>query len=86
MFENGEMKLHELVSSEPDILKGVIIGKKSWGLWMREWSEGVGDGLFNKWEILEEFEKRDITIPDPFLLDFNNSIKRRILKNTKKDL
>lgn len=81
MFENGQMKIHNLVSSEPDILKGVIVGKKSWGLHMKMWSDGIGDGEFRMKDILEDFEKQDITIPDPLIRDFENTIRKRIVYN-----
>jgi hypothetical protein len=84
--ENG-MKLENLLCYEPDILRSVIIGKKSWGLHMKMWS-GIGDGDFSKKEIIRDFEKHGITIPEPFLIDLDNSIKRRIIyhqKNNHKD-
>jgi hypothetical protein len=79
-YENGK-PLSELITNQPNILKGVIIGKKSWGLHVRMWSEGIGDGEFRLKDILEDFEKQGITIPEPFLRDFENSIRRRILRN-----
>jgi hypothetical protein len=40
------------------------------------WAEGVAEWSFSKEEILEEFEKRGIKIPDSFILDFDNRIKK----------
>ena len=80
MFENGEMKLNELVSSEPEILKGVIVGKKSWGLWLQEWTDGIVEGTFTEKEILNEFIVRDIKIPDSFLKDWSYQILLKMQK------
>ena len=72
--------MNDIITNQPNILKGVIIGKKSWGLWLQEYSDGVIEGSFTKKEILNEFIIRDIKIPDPFLLDFNNTIIRKFKK------
>jgi len=48
------------------------------------WSEGIGDGDFRMKEIIEDFEMRGIKIPEPFLIDFENTIRKRILKNMEK--
>lgn len=76
MFEDGQYSKgkKEIVSSQPNILKMVIEGKKGWGLWLNLWSEGIGEGTFTKHEILNEFKKRDIEIPNSFLIDFENRI------------
>lgn len=74
-------QVHEGIKTKhPNILKGVIIGKKGWGLWKNQWSEGISDGLFTVSEILEEFEKHHITIPDPLMKDFFNTIQRMLNK------
>lgn len=62
-FENGRYKLHNLQSSQPEELKAVITAKKAWGLWVKEWSEGIGKGLFIKAEIWELFNSAGIGIP-----------------------
>jgi len=78
-FDNGEYKGIEFMSTRhPNILKGVIIGKKSWGLHVKMWSEGISEGLFTINEILEQFKDENIKIPNSFLLDFNNQIIKRI--------
>ena len=43
-------------------LKGVIIGKKGWGLWKNEWSKGISEYLFRIEDIVKEFTKYGITI------------------------
>lgn len=72
LFENGGFKNKEIESSQPNILKAVIIDKKAWGLWKTEYARGIAEGLFNKEEILSQF----IEIPDKFLLEFNNEINK----------
>ena len=45
LFENGNFKQKEIVSTHPNILKAVIIAKKSWGLHCEMWSEGISEGV-----------------------------------------
>ena len=59
-------------------MRSVIIGKKSWGLWVSEWTDGIIEGSFTKREILDEFE--DIDIPENLLKEFNNRIRQKIMK------
>jgi hypothetical protein len=61
-------------------LKSVLIGKKGWGLCVDQWTEGIVDWTFTKEDILNEFKKVDVEIPDPFLIEFNNTIDRKRLK------
>ena len=79
-FENGVMKLDKLSSCHPNTLKGVIVGKKSWGLWLQQWTDGIVEGSFSEREILEEFKIRGIKIPDPLLRDWDNVIIKKINK------
>jgi len=78
-FDNGKFK-DKIFSKHPNILKGVIIGKKSWGLFVNEWSDGIVDGLFTKYEILNEFKSRNIQIPESLLNDFENRIYNKRMK------
>lgn len=78
LFENGLMKLDKLSSCHPNTLKGVIVGKKSWGLFLNEWTNGIIEGSFSEREILDEFKIRGIKIPDPLLTDWNNVIIKKI--------
>ena len=78
LFENGIMKLDDLSSIHPNTLKGVIIGKKSWGLHVKMWSEGISDGDFRLCEITEDFDKRNIKIPEPLLNDLKNNIYKNV--------
>lgn len=52
----------------------IIKGKRGFGLWLQQYSEGIGQGLFTKHEILGEFNQRNIIIPESLLRDFNNRI------------
>lgn len=82
-FENGEIKIHYLKSCHPNILKSVIIGKKSWGLWLDQFTDGIVEGSFTKEEILEQFYEKGIKIPEPFLLDFDNTLLRKKVKRNE---
>lgn len=62
----------------------MIIGKKSWGLFLDQWTDGISDGLFTKYEILDEFKNRDIIIPESFLLDFENRLYKKRQKRFEK--
>jgi len=68
----------------PNILKGVLIGKKSWGLWRNEWSDGISEGLFTKEEIIQQFKDCNIEIPESLLTDFHNTIHKKILKRLER--
>ena len=78
MYDDGQFKNKVIQSRHPNILRCVIIGKKSWGLFSEEWSSGISEGLFTKKEILYEFESNNIKIPESFLIDFENKIYRKI--------
>jgi hypothetical protein len=54
------------------------MGKKSWGLWKNEWSDGISDGLFTINEILEEFNKYNIKMPESLYQDFLNTIMKKL--------
>lgn len=83
-YDNGQYKNGiPIITRHPNIVKGVITGKKGWGLWLNEWSDGIIEGSFTKREILEEFTSKGIEIPDSLLLDFENRI---IFKFKKKYL
>lgn len=76
-FDNGEMKLDNLVSCHSNVLRGVIIGKKSWGLWLQQWTDGISEGSFTSREILSQFG--GIKIPEPLLTDFYNVLQKKIM-------
>jgi hypothetical protein len=89
IFENGDYSKEEIYSTgiptrHPNILKGIIIGKKSWGLHVKMWSEGISEGLFTIHEILKQFEEVNIKIPEPFILDLKNNIRKKLFNLIRK--
>lgn len=80
------MKLDDLSSCHPNMLKGVIIGKKSWGLHVKMWSSGISDGDFRLCEIIEDFEKQNIKVPESLYNDLKNTIYKNILHKLKNPL
>lgn len=82
-YDNGRFKNKIPVSRHSNILKGVIIGKKGWGLWLNTWSEGIVDFSFTKEEIVEEFNKRNIEIPEQLMIDFDNRINQLKIKRNE---
>ena len=85
-FESGEINIHNLRSKHPNVFKSVIIGKKSWGLNLEQWSNGINEWCFTKEDILNEFEKNNIKIPKPLLKEFNNIIERKRLKRIEEEI
>lgn len=79
-FENGIYTKDEISdgikTKHPNILQGVIIGKKSWGLWKNQWSEGISEWLFTLDEIIQQFTEKGIKIPDSLMKDFENTIHK----------
>lgn len=75
-YENGLYKNKPIKTCNPNLLKCVLTGKKGWGLWVKLWSEGIREGSFTKFEILEEFDKRNIKIPPQFLKEFENRLEK----------
>ena len=81
-YDNGRFKNMTPISKHPNILQSVIIGKKGWGLWVSQWTEGIMDWTFTKEEILEEFTKRNIEIPESLMLEWDKLIeKKRKIRN-----
>lgn len=80
-FDDGQYQMGKpIVTRHPNLVRSVIIGKKGWGLWSKEWSEGIGEGSFQIDEILEEFKNRDINIPECFRLEFQKKIEKHMSK------
>ena len=81
-YETGAFSDKPIVSRQNNILRGVIIGKKSFGLHVKMWSEGIADGDFAIREILDVFNDRGIKMPDSLLAGFENEVlKRKTTKN-----
>ena len=77
-YDNGDFKFKTITSRHSNIVKGVITGKKSWGLWLSEWTDGICEGSFSKREILQQFEDCNIKIPECLLNDFENTLYRKM--------
>ena len=82
MFEDGQFSKgkQKIETRHTNIVKMVIEGKKGCGLWVNQWSDGISEGSFTKCEILNEFEIRNIIIPDSFREDFENQIWKKRFK------
>jgi hypothetical protein len=85
LYDDGYFKGGKTIKScHPNMLRAVIIGKKGWGLWLDQWTDGIVDWTFTREEIFSEFEKRNIIIPESFIKDFDNRLlKKKIKRNLK---
>jgi hypothetical protein len=77
LFDDGQMNIYNLKSKHPNILRGVIVGKKSWGLWLNEWTDGIVETSFTINEIFNEFGKHNIEIPESLKTDFFNVLDKK---------
>ena len=86
MYDNGQFSKKEFIeSSHPNVLKAVIVGKKAWGLFCGEWSDGIAEGSFTKREILSEFENKGIVIPESLKSEFENMIWKKVQKRVRRN-
>lgn len=85
-YDNGRFKNKTPISRHSNILRGVIIGKKGWGLWCKEYSSGISDCLFTKDEIHEEFTSRGIKIPEPLMIEWDKLIHKMKIKRNEVEL
>tara|TARA_R110000772_G_scaffold43995_5_gene101259 strand:- start:1751 stop:2131 length:381 start_codon:yes stop_codon:yes gene_type:complete len=76
-FDNGDYKLKQITTRHPNVVFGVIKGKKSWGLWLNMYTDGIVDWSFTIEEIQSIFSDHDIKIPDPLWKDFLNVLERK---------
>lgn len=84
-FENGQYKRGEKIKTRhPNILKSVFVGKRGWGLWRDQWTDGIVDWCFTREEILNEFFEKNIEIPEPLLKEFDDFIQKKKLKRDQK--
>ena len=84
LFDDGFFIGKKIYSTHPRILEGAIRGKKSWGLWLDQWTDGISDWSFTKDEILDLFKEKSIEIPESLLKDFNNTLERKkLIRNEK---
>lgn len=77
-IENGEYKPGEkILTRHPNILKSVLVGKRGWGLWRDQWTDGIVEWSFTRQEILNEFFEKNIEIPESFLKEFDDFIEKK---------
>jgi len=96
LFENGNYSIKRedgtsipspvLLSRQNRICEAVLIGKKSWGLHVDMWSDGINEWCFTKEEILEQFHSKNIKIPESLLTDFCNRIESKRQKRNQEEL
>lgn len=75
-FEDGQFRDKPITSRHNNIVKSVIIAKKSWGLHVKMWSEGISDHDFTIQEILDSFLDVGIKVPGVLLKGFENEVTR----------
>ena len=82
-FEDGHYSRGQMpiITRHPNITEIVFIGKKGWGLWTDQWTDGIVEGSFTKHEILSIFKDSDIEVPEHFMKEFDN---RRWTKELRK--
>lgn len=84
-YDNGQYSGGKpIITKHPNIVKGVIVGKKAWGLFCDQWGDGIAEGTFLKREILEDFTKLGITIPESLMKDFDDRIYRKQIKRMER--
>lgn len=76
-YDNGRYQNGIPPMRHPNILRGIIIGKKGWGLWVATWTDGIVDFSFTKEEILGEFTSRGIEIPEALMLEWDKLILKK---------
>ena len=80
-YENGLFKKTGIPKTcHPNVLYGVMMGKKGWGLWCDMWCQGIGEGTFTKYEIYETFKEHGIVLPESIETEFNNLIWKYRIK------
>lgn len=75
-FEDGQYKKNPPVTRHVNIVHGVIVAKKSWGLHVKMWTEGIVDCDFTIDEIVKSFEDKGIKIPEVLLKGLINEVRR----------
>lgn len=76
-YDNGRFKNQNPISRHSNILHAVIIGKKGWGLWIEQWSQGINEWCFTKEEILKQFTDQNIIIPDSLMIEWDKLIEKK---------
>lgn len=85
-YDNGLYKSMGVpVTCHPNVLCHVLTGKKGWGLWCDQWAQGIGQGLFTRFEIYEMFREHGIELPESIEREFDNLIWEYRFKNPGSD-
>lgn len=80
-FENGKYKMSPFIATKhPNLLRAAITGKKGWGLWVDQWTDGIAEGSFTWQEILGEFTLGNIEIPESLDTEFHNRLHKKRIK------
>lgn len=78
MHEDGHYSKKDFIeTSQPNVLRAALIGKKGWGLWTDQWSDGIAERSFSKDEILNEFVERGINVPVSMMKEFDDRIDKK---------
>ncbi len=86
-FENGQYGGGKpIITRHPNIMKSLLIGKRGWGLWRDQWSDGIVEHTFTREEILKEFSDKGIEIPESLLKEFDDFIKKKKQKKLEKEI
>jgi len=84
LYEDGFFKNKDTIyTSQPNIVYAVLNGKKSWGLWLQNWTDGISECNFTKDEILDQF--KDIQIPESLLKNFDDILMKKKLIRYERD-
>jgi len=83
-YENGHDDWS--LTSHPNVLFHAIRGKKSFGLWVKQWSQGIAECSFTKEEIVQEFSDKGLRIPKGLMKSFDDSIRKEKIKRYERDL
>lgn len=76
-FDNGDYRKLPIITRHPNVVYGVIVGKKSWGLFLNEWTDGIVDWTFTLEEIESIFKDQNIIVPISLWKDFLNTLDRK---------
>lgn len=79
-FDDGQFKFQPVTTRHPNIVKAVIIAKKSWGLTLDMWTDGIAECSFRREEILHIFEEHKIKLPEQFEVEFYNLLYKKRIK------
>ena len=78
--EDGNKKREPMITRHPNIIETVLIGKKGWGLWTDQWTDGIAECSFQRHEIFSTFEDVGLEIPEHFMNEFENRLRQKQVK------